>query len=292
MSNIRNSIANAIVALCRSVDDHLLDRTDESIELSAESHVGGGMDRGRIEIHMQTGHDEQIRGEDADNGPSVSSLVMEMLVSQSSGQDFAKMQGIEFMTTGDTIQQFAKAILDNHVNRDAPKVTTSFVTDGNGNEVLSEVEVEPSFEPFAVIDGHEVSIRTSLSPYAVAFTPDDFRVTKDGVDVNTGEFVHALVMPGITYLPAGRKLFTLSHASHSYHFLSSRGHFVALRTGSQALFWEQLVFAAIDRLRTVNDECPSEYNLSAIEHLEQSIRAAEERQKDREGRGVQGTQQP
>lgn len=42
MSNIRNSIANAIVALCRSVDDHLLDRTDESIELSAESHVGGG----------------------------------------------------------------------------------------------------------------------------------------------------------------------------------------------------------------------------------------------------------
>ena len=266
MSNIRNSIANAIVALCRSVDAHLSDRTDESVELSAESHVGGGVDHGRIEVHMQTGHDEQIRGEDADNGPSVSSLVMEMLTSQSSGQDFAKMQGIEFMTTGDS--------------------------DDNGDEVLSEIGVEPAFEPFAVIDGHEVSIRTSLSPYAVAFTPDDFRVTKDGVDVNAGEFVHALVMPGITYLPAGRKLFTLPHASHSYHFLSSRGHFIVLRTGPQALFWEQLVFASIDRLRTVNDECLSEYNLRAIEHLGQSIRSAEERQKDRQGRGVQGTQQP
>lgn len=255
----------------------------------------GGTDSGRIEIYMHTGHDEQIRGEDADNGPSVSSLVMELLTSQSSGQDFAKMQRIDFMTTGgsdDAIQQLAKAVHDHHANSDAPKVIANFVTDDNGDDVLSEIGVEPAFEPFAVIDGHEVSIRTSLSPYAVAFTPDDFRVTKDGTDVNAGEFVHALVMPGITYLPAGRKLFTLPHASHSYHFLSSRGHFIVLRTGPQALFWEQLVLVSIDRLRTVNDECPSEYNLSAIEHLGQSIRDAEERQKDRQGRGVQGTQQP
>lgn len=63
----------------------------------------------------------------------------------------------------------------------------------------------------------------------------------------------------------------------------------ALITAQDGTTTEAVIEVLIDRLEYLNTLVPSEYNDAALDHLTNALAALEERQSDRQTRGVEGT---